>query len=149
MKATQSRDTIDKTTNKCYNYLDRVTDTEKNDGRDERLSDEQNKNKLTDAEKTAEIMNIPVKECLIKTRETKRQAKLNGEQRRKNLIGAFKVIDKSAVKDKTALIIDDVTTTGATAEAIAEALKKAGARSVLLATVAGVSFIKDKKTVKK
>ncbi len=55
MKATQSRDTIDKTTNKCYNYLDRVTDTEKNDGRDERLSDEQNKNKLTDAEKTAEI----------------------------------------------------------------------------------------------
>ena len=101
------------------------------------------------AEKTAEIMNIPVKECIIKTRETKRQAKLNGEQRRKNLIGAFKVTDKSAVKDKTALIIDDVTTTGATAEAIAEALKKAGARSVLLATVAGVSFIKDKKTVKK
>lgn len=101
------------------------------------------------AEKTAEIVNIPVIDCLEKTRETKRQAKLDGEQRRKNLIGAFKVTDKSAVKDKTVLIIDDVTTTGATAEAIAEVLKKAGACSVLLATVAGVSFVKDNKTVKK
>lgn len=101
------------------------------------------------AEQTARITGVPVAHCLVKTKETQRQAKLNGEKRRKNLIGAFKVADKRAVEDKTVLIIDDVTTTGATGEAVAEALKKAGARSVLLLTVAAVSFSDSKQIVKK
>lgn len=101
------------------------------------------------AEKTSEIVGVPVLDCLEKTRETKRQAKLNAESRKKNLIGAFKVTDKRAAENKTVLIIDDVTTTGATGEAVAEALKKAGASSVLLLTVAAVSFLKNKRTVKK
>ena len=40
------------------------------------------------------------------------------------------------IKEKTVVIVDDVTTTGATAEVIAERLKKAGALKVYLITVA-------------
>ena len=40
------------------------------------------------------------------------------------------------LKDKKIVIVDDVTTTGATAEIIASRLKKAGAKQVFLITVA-------------
>ncbi len=100
------------------------------------------------AETTAKTVGVPVAHCLVKTKETKSQARLGGDERKKNLIGAFKVTNRRAVKGKTVMIIDDVTTTGATGEAVAETLKKAGARSVILLTVAAVSFLKNKKTVK-
>ena len=57
-------------------------------------------------------------------------------ERLKNLKDAFTLADKKVVKDKTIVIIDDVTTTGATAQTIAEKLKKAGAIKVYLLTVA-------------
>ena len=44
--------------------------------------------------------------------------------------------DKKLIKDKTIVIVDDVTTTGSTGEAVAEKLKKAGAKIVYLLTVA-------------
>ncbi len=79
---------------------------------------------------------VPIGEFIIKAKETERQAKLNRKERLKNLNGAFKVTDKKSVKDKTILIVDDVSTTGSTAQAIAEKLKKAGAKTVYLLTVA-------------
>ena len=90
------------------------------------------------ARKLAERLEIPVLDCIQKVKETKRQAKLAREQRLKNLQDSFKVTDKSQVNDKVILIVDDVTTTGATAEAIALKLKRAGASSVKLITVASV-----------
>ena len=47
--------------------------------------------------------------------------------------------DKEAVRGKSVVVIDDVTTTGATGEAVATKLKKAGAIRVYLLTVASVS----------
>jgi len=88
------------------------------------------------AKKLSERVGTPVLECVEKVKETKRQATLNRTERLKNLEGAFRVIDKKSVKDKTILIVDDVTTTGATAEAIAVRLKKSGAKTVYLLTVA-------------
>ena len=88
------------------------------------------------AEKVAEKINLPLSHAVIKVKETKRQAKLKRKDRLKNLEGAFKVVDKKAVKDKAVVIIDDVTTTGATAQAVAESLKKAGAIKVYLLSVA-------------
>ena len=58
----------------------------------------------------------------------------------KNLKGSFKVTDRSQVKGKRILLIDDVLTTGSTVETVAEQLKKAGAREVIVLTVASVSF---------
>ena len=44
---------------------------------------------------------------------------------------AFEVKEKSAIKGKTILLIDDVATTGSTLEACARALRKAGAKRVM------------------
>lgn len=88
------------------------------------------------AEKLSQLTEVPVIQCIEKVKETKRQATLNREQRLKNLKDAFRVIDKKVVKGKSIVIVDDVTTTGATANYIAVRLKKAGAKNVSLITVA-------------
>lgn len=88
------------------------------------------------ARRLSEKINVPVSDCLQKVKETKRQATLNRAERLKNLEKAFRVTDKKSIKGKTIVIVDDVTTTGATAQAVAERLKKAGAIKVYLLTVA-------------
>lgn len=79
---------------------------------------------------------VPIVDCLKKVEETKRQATLNRKERLKNLEKAFRVYNRKLLKDKKIVIVDDVTTTGATAEIIASRLKKAGAKQVFLITVA-------------
>ena len=73
--------------------------------------------------------------CIVKNKETENQAKLNFKDRQTNLVGAFKVVDKGAVKNKNVLLVDDVFTTGATVSEIAFALKKAGAKRVDVITL--------------
>ncbi len=88
------------------------------------------------AEKLSEKIDVPVLDCVKKVKTTERQATLGRSERLKNLSDAFRVVDKKAVKDKNILLVDDVTTTGATAQAMACRLKKAGAKIVNLITVA-------------
>ncbi len=73
-----------------------------------------------------------------RVRATAVQAGLTNSNRRKNVAGAFRVFKKAQVAGQRILLIDDVMTTGATASACASALKRAGARSVTLLTLARV-----------
>lgn len=68
--------------------------------------------------------------CLSRVKETATQTNLTKSERKENVSGAFKVENKSDVKNKVVLIIDDVYTTGATFNEVASVLIKAGAKQV-------------------
>ena len=91
------------------------------------------------AEAFSALTGIPAEDPLRKKRLTARQAALAGKDRLKNLIDAFRVKDKTLTEGKSILILDDVTTTGATLQAVAAALKKGGAKRVYALTIAAVS----------
>jgi predicted amidophosphoribosyltransferase len=78
-----------------------------------------------------------------KIKVTPHQVGLKRKERFDNLQGSFKLIDNSLVKDKTILLVDDVTTTGATAEVLSKKLKSGGAKRVYLLTLASVAVIKQ------
>jgi len=54
----------------------------------------------------------------------------NAKQRRENVRGVFKIIDKNKIKNKKILIVDDVMTSGATFYELNRVLRKAGASAV-------------------
>ncbi|KAA6457258.1 ComF family protein [Acidobacteria bacterium AB60] len=74
--------------------------------------------------------------ALMRLRATESQANLTPHARRVNVRGAFSVNDPAAVKGRHILLIDDILTTGATARAAAVTLKRAGAATVWVATLA-------------
>lgn len=67
------------------------------------------------------------------TPQTKLQER---EKRLRNMHGAFTCATPDAVRGKTIILVDDVTTTGATLEACARVLQSAGARTIIALVVA-------------
>ena len=74
-------------------------------------------------------------DALVRVRDTPPQAELNGRQRRDNVRGAFRARG-DRVSGRRVLLVDDVLTTGATAEACTRALLDAGASEVVVLTLA-------------
>jgi ComF family protein len=72
---------------------------------------------------------------LIRARETRSQVGLSAEERQENVNKAF-LADKKKVSGRNILLIDDVSTTGATLSSAAEALYASGAEDVFAATIA-------------
>jgi competence protein ComFC len=81
---------------------------------------------------------VPMIDVVRRVRATATQAGLTNSNRRKNVAGAFRVSRKSQIAGKRILLIDDVMTTGSTAAACALTMKRAGASSVTLLTLARV-----------
>jgi len=85
--------------------------------------------------------NIPDKPfALQRIRRTPSQVGLSAEQRRRNVAGAFRVPGRrrAQVAERNIVIVDDVITTGATANACARTLKRAGAARVDVLALARV-----------
>jgi ComF family protein len=76
--------------------------------------------------------------ALSRTRRTPPLKGMSPAQRRKTVRGAFRIRNPSAVTGKTVILVDDVLTTGSTAEACARTLKRAGAARVELVSWARV-----------
>ena len=71
---------------------------------------------------------------LRRTRDTEAQSTTGGGDRWTNVAGAFVAV--APVRGETIALVDDVMTTGATVSAAAEALKRAGARRVVVVVAA-------------
>lgn len=98
------------------------------------------------AESLSRRIGVPVsKNALIKVRETAAQKSLTREERQKNVFHCFRAANGKELKGKTVLVIDDVLTTGATANDACRAVKKAGAKAVYFASVASVEYRRGKK----
>ena len=74
---------------------------------------------------------------LIKIKPGPAQVNLSRVERLKNVQGVFKVKNAEALKDKNVLLVDDVFTTGATANECAKVLLEAGAKRIDVFALAG------------
>jgi predicted amidophosphoribosyltransferase len=76
---------------------------------------------------------LPVERLLVRTRPAPRQRGLDRQARRRNVRGAFGALSPVP---HSVVVVDDVYTTGATADAAASALRRAAARRVEIVTFA-------------
>ena len=83
------------------------------------------------AQELGRLSGLPVvADCLVRHSYTPPQARSNGvSERHKNVADAFKCLD-GVFQGKQVLLLDDVSTSGATLNACARALKAAGAATV-------------------
>ncbi|NCD23116.1 MAG: ComF family protein [Spartobacteria bacterium] len=89
------------------------------------------------AEGLAERVGIPFRRGLLgRTKPTATQTHLTAVQRVHNVKGVFSVRRPGDVRGARIALVDDVMTTGATANECARALKAAGAAAVMVLTVA-------------
>lgn len=85
-------------------------------------------------------LELPIFDAVCRCKDTAAQAKLSGYKRYKNVDGAFVLKNAKVIKDLNVLIIDDIFTTGATADACAKVLIEGGARAAYVFTLATAIF---------
>ena len=82
------------------------------------------------AKELGKNLNIPVdSKALLRKNKTKPQKELNDSDRKKNVKNAF-IVDKSVVKYKKVILVDDIYTTGSTIDGCARVLKEKGIEKV-------------------
>ena len=96
------------------------------------------------ARELARQMDLPVVEALMRCRHTPSQVDLEADRRLANVRGAFAprrswFRKPASLEGLTVVLIDDVSTTGATLEACALVLRQAGVREVRAMTAARVT----------
>ncbi len=87
-------------------------------------------------------LGLPVLQALRRLKPTHAQVDLPAAQRHANVKDAFAVrlakTDNLSIRNRILVLVDDVTTTGATLEACASVLKQCGAREIRAVTAARV-----------
>ena len=86
---------------------------------------------------------LPIRiDILFKIKKTKEQAQLNFKQRSTNLEKCYFVENNQDIKGKTILLIDDIFTTGNTANECCKILKSNGAKAIYVLTLCSAVFNK-------
>jgi len=92
------------------------------------------------ADHLSPLLGLPVERHAVRRiRRTAHQVGLNRQERASNLHDAFCVKDVAAVEGRRIVLVDDVLTSGATADALAWTLRSAGAISVRVVVFARAS----------
>jgi len=76
------------------------------------------------------------KDILIKVQDTKKQSTLNKQERTQNLVNAYKIQNAEIIQNKNIILVDDIFTTGSTANECSKTLKQAGANKICVLTIA-------------
>ena len=83
------------------------------------------------SQKLATATGIPLDRTnLVKTKNTDPQVRLSRAKRLLNLTNAFQINNKKTIVKKRVLVVDDVSTTGATINEVSKLVRKAGANYV-------------------
>jgi len=81
--------------------------------------------------------NLQLEETVLeKQKNTIEQSKLNKKERIENAKNVYKLNNKEKIKNKDIILIDDIYTTGSTANECAKVLKEKGAKKVIIITIA-------------
>ena len=81
--------------------------------------------------------------ALERCRATESQTGLTRPQRRENIRGAFRVSRPGQIAGRAVVLVDDVFTTGTTVSECARVLRRAGAATIWVATVARVLKLEE------
>lgn len=99
-----------------------------------------NQSRLLAAELSKRVHTHVVYGAIKRVKRGKMQKGLTRQERTENVKGAFKIKKRREIKGKSVLLVDDVMTTGSTANEISRRLLLAGAANVYVATVASVEY---------
>ena len=80
-----------------------------------------------------------VEDALVRTRKTKPMSGLHRDVRARNIRGVFEAPEPERIQGKRVLLVDDLLTTGSTADECSRVLKQAGAASVFLTVFAATA----------
>ncbi len=88
------------------------------------------------AEEVSRKTGIALSRSVIKVNDTKEQKTLSKEERAENIKGAFKVLNGEKFKGSKIILIDDVTTTGATMNECKNIIEKCKIDNIFILTIA-------------
>ena len=82
-------------------------------------------------------LGIPVRDdWMVRTTPTPTQTRLNRRERAVNVRGAFGAVKNASAKNQSVIIVDDILTTGATTNAVADVIQRLGANRICVWTLA-------------
>ena len=84
----------------------------------------------------ARHLGLGMRRCLFKRYDNRKQSKLSAAERQKNVENVYRILRGADLHGKRVLLVDDVTTTGATLRKCASLLRQAGAKEVVCLTFA-------------
>lgn len=90
------------------------------------------------AKEVAKRLDLSIEKVFVCIGKKEQQKELSPEERKKNVEGMYRVVERQKIKGQTVILVDDIMTTGATGNECAVRLKKAGAERVYFVTAASL-----------